>query len=557
MQDAVGLLEARAQFDGAETEVYVRAAGHGGAIYIDLATAAWEAVEITRAGWRIMSGDALPVKFRRPRGMLPLPAPTKPRDSEDGPDDLLRGFINLEPDGADLRLMVAWLVQALRPTGPYPVLILQGEQGSAKSTAEKLLRSLVDPSTAPLRSAPRNERDLIIAATNSWCLALDNISLIPPWCSDALCRLSTGGGFSARELYSDSEEVLFEATRPAILNGITDVATRPDFLDRALLVNLPRIPAEERRSEAELWRAFEEARPRILGGLFDAVSGALGTVEGVRLEGMPRMADFAVWATAAEPALGWEAGAFQEAYADNRAQAAEGALEADPVATALQEFMAEREGWSGTAAELWDKLGDQAGENARRSKAWPGAPNALSGRIKRLAPALRDAGIEYRDAYPGEDARKRAKSLQKVGANHRPDRPYRPDKHENPVGKAKTPGTMIEDDGRSGDDAVRKTVPDKNTIGKPIEDDVDGPDDKDDDLQPRSTSSGPCPASVREFLSRPPDWLQRQMAHCRQQGCPANQLKALAASVAAHLYGDATSGAEILPDVEAFMTGGR
>jgi len=557
MQDAVGLLEARAQFDGAETEVYVRAAGHGGAIYIDLATAAWEAVEITRAGWRIMSGDALPVKFRRPRGMLPLPAPTKPRDSEDGPDDLLRGFINLEPDGADLRLMVAWLVQALRPTGPYPVLILQGEQGSAKSTAEKLLRSLVDPSTAPLRSAPRNERDLIIAATNSWCLALDNISLIPPWCSDALCRLSTGGGFSARELYSDSEEVLFEATRPAILNGITDVATRPDLLDRALLVNLPRIPAEERRSEAELWRAFEEARPRILGGLFDAVSGALGTVEGVRLEGMPRMADFAVWATAAEPALGWEAGAFQEAYADNRAQAAEGALEADPVATALQEFMAEREGWSGTAAELWDKLGDQAGENARRSKAWPGAPNALSGRIKRLAPALRDAGIEYRDAYPGEDARKRAKSLQKVGANHRPDRPYRPDKHENPVGKAKTPGTMIEDDGRSGDDAVRKTVPDKNTIGKPIEDDVDGPDDKDDDLQPRSTSSGPCPASVREFLSRPPDWLQRQMAHCRQQGCPANQLKALAASVAAHLYGDATSGAEILPDVEAFMTGGR
>jgi hypothetical protein len=466
----------------------------------------------------------------------------------------LRGFINLEPGGADLRLVVAWLLQALRPTGPYPVLILQGEQGSAKSTAEKLLRSLVDPSTAPLRTGPRNERDLIIAATNSWCLALDNISLIPPWCSDALCRLSTGGGFSARELYSDSEEVLFEATRPVILNGITDVATRPDLLDRALLVNLPRIPAEERRSEAELRRAFEEARPRILGGLFDAVSGALGAVEGVRLEGLPRMADFAVWATAAEPALGWEPGAFQEAYSGNRAQAAEGALDADPVAAALQEFMATRESWSGTAAELWDKLGDQAGENARRSKAWPGAPNALSGRIKRLAPALRDAGIEYRDAHPDEDARKRAKSLQKIGAKDRPDRPHRPDDHESPAGMPKTPGTMIKDDGRSGDDTARKTVQVENPIDKPIEDGVGGPDDKDDDLQPRSTSPAPRAADVRELLSRPPDWLRRQMAHCRKKDSPKGQLKALSGAVAAHLYGDATRGAQILPDVEAFMT---
>ena len=488
--------------------------------------------------------------------MLPLPSPAKLRDGEDGPDDLLRQFINLEPGGTELRLVVAWLVQALRPTGPYPVLILQGEQGSAKSTMEKLLRGLVDPSTAPLRTAPRNERDLIIAATNSWCLALDNISIIPSWCSDALCRLSTGGGFSARELYSDSEEVLFEAARPAILNGITDVATRPDLLDRALLVNLPRIQPEERRSEAELWHAFEEARPRILGGLFDAISGALGTVESVRLEGMPRMADFAVWATAAETALGWEPGAFQEAYADNRAQAAEGALEADPVATALQEFMAPREGWSGTAAELWDKLNDLAGENTRRSKAWPGAPNALSGRIKRLAPALRDAGIEYRDAYPDEPGRKRAKSLQKVGANDRPDRPHRPDKPENPVDKPKTSRTMVEDDGRSGDDAVRKIVPDGNPIYKPNEGSADGKDDKDADLQRRSTSSATHPVSVREFLSKPPTWLQKQMRHCREQGCPASQLKALAASVAAELYGDATRGAEILSEVEAFMTHG-
>lgn len=149
---------------------------------------------------------------------------------------------------------MAWLIQALRPKGAYPVLILQGEQGSAKSTTERLLRALIDPSTAPLRTTPRNERDLIIAATNSWCAAFDNISTLPPWLSDALCRLSTGGGFSARELYTDAEEVLFDVTRPVILNGTTDVATRPDLLDRALVMMLPAIQEEGRTPEADLWR---------------------------------------------------------------------------------------------------------------------------------------------------------------------------------------------------------------------------------------------------------------------------------------------------------------
>jgi hypothetical protein len=244
-------------------------------------------------------------------------------------------FVNIrEEDEASWRLLLAWLTQALRPKGPYPVLILQGEQGSAKSTVERLLRALVDPSTVPLRATPRNERDLIIAATNSWCAAFDNISNLPPWLSDAYCRPSTGGGFSARELCTDSEEVLFDATRPVILNGITDVATRPDLLDRGLIVTLPPIPEEKRRPEAELWRDFEKARPRILGALFDAVSGALGAVESVRLEGMPRMADFAVWATAAEESLGWEPGAFMDAYTGNRKEATESVLEADPVAAA-------------------------------------------------------------------------------------------------------------------------------------------------------------------------------------------------------------------------------
>jgi hypothetical protein len=161
LQDALGLLEARADFDGPESEVYVRVAEHVGAIYVDLANERWEAVEITAGGWRVVSSEANPVRFRRPRGMLPLPAPSRGGTLEE-----LRRLVN-DTDEADWRLMVAWLVQALRPTGPYPVLLLQGEQGSAKSTAERLLRALVDPSAAPLRTTPRNEHDLFIAATSA------------------------------------------------------------------------------------------------------------------------------------------------------------------------------------------------------------------------------------------------------------------------------------------------------------------------------------------------------------------------------------------------------
>jgi hypothetical protein len=272
LQDALGLLEARAEFDSPEREVYVRVAGHGENIYIDLANESWQMVEITPAGWRVISGEDAPVRFRRPRGMLALPTPLPASDGDDGCDGLLRRFINISCD-EDLRLIVAWLIAALRPMGPYPVLLFQGEQGSAKSSAERLVRALVDPSAAPLRTTPRSEHDLYIAADNAHVIALDNISTLPPWLSDALCRLSTGGGFSTRTLYENREEELFEGMKPLILNGITDVATKPDLLDRALIVTLPPIPDEERKPEAELWGEFEQSRPAILASLFDAVSG--------------------------------------------------------------------------------------------------------------------------------------------------------------------------------------------------------------------------------------------------------------------------------------------
>ncbi len=251
------------------------------------------------------------------------------------------------------------------------MLVLHGEQGTAKSTLAKVLRSVVDPNETALRTEPRDERDLMIAATNAWCLTFDNLSHVPAWFSDGLCRLATGGGFATRELYSDAEEVLFNAQRPALLNGIEELATRGDILDRAILLYLPTIPKAQRQDETSFWRAFETARPRILGALLDAVSTALRELPAVTLCELPRMADFALWACAASAACDWRiatpagdvtgADAFLHVYTHNQDAAHELALEASSVAQAVCQ-LAEAGVWSGTASLLLDTLSDQVGE---------------------------------------------------------------------------------------------------------------------------------------------------------------------------------------------------
>jgi hypothetical protein len=397
MQDAIGVLEGKAIFEGPKRTVHVRVAGDGDKIYVDLCNEQWQVVEITASGWRVLNES--PVMFRRPKAMLPLPVPVK-----GGSIDELRQFVHMED--SDWALFLGWLVAAFRSTGPYPVLDLQGEHGSGKSTACRMARALVDPNTAPLRSEPREPRDLMIAANNGWVIALDNLSGIQAWQSDCLCRLSTGGGFSTRTLYENDEETIFDATRPVIINGIEEVATRADLLDRCLLLNLPRIEQIQRRPEAELWQAFEDARPRILGALFSAVAAALRNLPTTNLPVLPRMADFAIWATAAEPALGLAPGTFLATYQSNRNAGNEVALESSPVGKAVMDFVAEISEWKGTSTELLEQLESRAEEKTKRLDGWPKGARALSGAMKRLAPNLRTAGVGVEFRRDGRKSRK-------------------------------------------------------------------------------------------------------------------------------------------------------
>ena len=405
LQSAEGTLKAKARFDGPACEVYRRVGAANHSLYLDLCNPAWQAIEVDSKGWRMV--DRPPVRFTRSRTARELPAP----ESGGGIGDL-RQFLNLDEE--DFTLAVAWLLAAFCDKGPYPVLVLTGEQGAAKSTCARMLRALVDPSEAPLRSVPRNEHDLFIATRSAHVIALDNLSGVPAWLSDALCRLSTGGGYAARELYSDDEEVVISAERPLILNGIDEVVARGDLADRAIFLTLSAIPDANRRPEAELWARFDEARPRILGALLDALVEGLRRHPDVKLDRLPRMADFATWAVACEGAI-FEAGAFMQAYTGNRADAVESVIDASPVASAIRDLMQDRVEWTGTATELLTELERKAGDSVTKGKEWPANGQALTRRLNRVKSALRPAGIEVE-----RDQNSRPK---RIFLSHRPDKP--------------------------------------------------------------------------------------------------------------------------------------
>src|SRR5271155_3804411 len=317
------LLEAKALFDGEESLINLRVADHRGKLYLDLCDRAWRAVELDAEGWRIV--DRPPPRFHRTRGSRPLPAPER-----GGSLDELRRFLNVDDQG--WTLIKAFLVAALRPGVPCPILVAKGEQGAGKTTACRIISALIDPRCGAMRGVPREVRDLTAAARNSWIVCFDNLSHLPEDLADAACRLATGGGFGGRELYSDHEEAIFEATRPMVFNAIPDLgAARPDFLDRALIVEFLDMKPELRRDEAKFWREFDELRPRILGALLDAVVAGLGNLPSVALDQLPRMADFAIWVSACEESLGIEPGEALSAYQTNCAEARTLALESSPL----------------------------------------------------------------------------------------------------------------------------------------------------------------------------------------------------------------------------------
>ena len=388
--DALDTLEAKAVHTGEQQAVHLRVARTDGALYLDLCDAAWRVIEVKPDGWRIL--DQSPVHFIRKQGMLPLPNPC-------GQGDIARllDLINLDESVGHFELVVGWMLGAMRGRGPYPILVLQGEQGTGKSTGSRIIRRFIDPSTVPLRAPPKEPRDLIVSAINNHLVCLDNLSGINAENSDCLCRFATGGGLDMRKLYTDTESVTIDIQRPVLVNGIDDIAHRPDLAERAVILHLPVLDAPTRVTESKLWEEVKKHSPAIMAGLLDALVAALANEASTDLVQKPRMADFATWVTAAESALPWSRDSFMSAYKSMMAHAIEEGLEASPVGSVLVEYLrglSPITAWSPTPTHLLQTLTTAAGDRSK-SYAWPRTPRGMGKALNRIAPNLRAIGITW------------------------------------------------------------------------------------------------------------------------------------------------------------------
>lgn len=377
LADALLVLEGDAMQEAAE-ESHLRVARHGASIVVDLGTPDGAAVVIDANGWRVEARS--PVLFRRSELTSALPTP----EHHDGSAlRTLRGLLNITDE--DWPLALGWVVAALIPDLPHSILLTGGVQGTGKTTLARLLLNIVDPSPAPTRTPPTDIDGWSVAMRGSYSACIDNISVIPQWFSDALCCAATGAGLVKRSLYTDGDIAVLAFRRALILTSIDAGALKGDLADRLLLIDLEPIPPERRRAEAEIEGEFRSWHARILGSLYSLAAGVLKELPGVRLDSMPRMADFARVLSAVDRVAGTRA---LEAYLGQGQRLAETVIDGDQVARAVGDFTRGRGAWTGTSSDLMREMTPNP-----PLKGWPRTPQHLSGALKRAAPALAATGV--------------------------------------------------------------------------------------------------------------------------------------------------------------------
>lgn len=364
------------------SEIYLRSAVHADSVYIDLGTASGEVIEVTARGWSVI--EQAPVVFQRSVLTAVLPMPERGSPLVDGD---LWNVVNVVEE--DRPLLFAWMLAAWLEDRPCPILAFTGQQGAGKSTAARVLVQLTDPSSVPLRRPPKREADWPQVATSSRVIAIDNVSAIPDWFSDALCRAVTGDGDVQRVLYSDAELAVYAFRRAIILNGISWGDTRGDLGERLLTCELS--PITRRHTEEDLQAIIAEMLPGVLGALLDLLVQVLAVLPRIQVDPLPRMADFARLLASVDEVLGTQG---LQRYRDRLEMEARESADNDPVLAAIAH--ATMGGWRGRAAELAHRIKDAAPEGIA-GRDWPRTGGKMSAYLKRMAPVARKAGWTFAD----------------------------------------------------------------------------------------------------------------------------------------------------------------
>ncbi|NEU14859.1 bifunctional DNA primase/polymerase [Methylobacterium sp. BTF04] len=376
--EVTALLQARAMFDGPCEKIFTRIGRFGSDVVIDLGGSDGSVVHITAGGYQVLCRS--PVRFVRTAGMLELPKPTSGGD--------LRQFQKLLGLSEDTYILaLAFLLNALRPGGPYLCLLVEGEQGSGKSFLSSVLRKLIDPNQAEKVRLPENERDLMVMADALFLLVFDNSSGMSANVSDALCSLATGGGYVSRKLYTDGELYMTNATRPFIINGISDVATKSDLIERVIPVEMRRMEDEARRTEAEMNDEIEIILPGLLGALYTAVACAVKNENQTVVSNNIRMADAARWLAAAESATGMAEGTIVNALIHCQTERIIERTNNDVVGAPLKDIL-QTGPFEGIIADLLLRIKPE-----RPPRYFPDTPLKLSKHLDRIKTGLKLTGI--------------------------------------------------------------------------------------------------------------------------------------------------------------------
>lgn len=381
LREAMATLEAVALHGDTVYRVHTRTAGDVRGIEVDLGRRDGPVVRITRDGWTVTSAASF--RFVRGDGFGELPEPAQGGRLRD-----LQTFLRLDEE--NFLLIVAFLLNALRPGGPFFILLVEGEQSSGKSLLAEVIKRILDPNRAVRMRLPEKDHDLMIQAKEFAVLNFDNASGVKADMSDALCTLATGGGLAVRRLYTDGELSVLSFCRPLIINGIGGFVTRPDLMDRSIPIRLPPLPEGTRRTEEEIWREFDRLLPGLLGALYEAAASAMRNYDVVEPPTTLRMADAARWIRAAEEAVGVPPGGLVQAIRDAQDAFVVESVNDDPIVTKLRAVL-KKGPFNGSVGDLFDRFDFVETRNLPRT------PSQLSRHLKRLRPALAKVriGVEF------------------------------------------------------------------------------------------------------------------------------------------------------------------